>query len=79
MIRIEMSPYDQKDILELLDYAKEQKIINKPILRGSQKWDDSGYWEFRVEHLKKVIEGKVHNESIYKSTLIDYMEKKRDE
>lgn len=78
MIRIEISPYEQKDILEMLDYAKEQKLSNKPILRGSHKWDDSGYWELRIEYLKKVVLGKGNKPSIYKSSF-EYVEKRNEQ
>jgi hypothetical protein len=53
MIKLEINPLDQKDIIELLDYAKEQKKLNKPVLRGSQRWDDTKYWNYRIEYLKK--------------------------
>ena len=78
MTKIELSPFDQKDILELLDYAKNQKIHNRPTLKGTQKWDDTNYWIERIEYLKKVINGKVRQPNIYKSTL-EYLEKIKDE
>ena len=78
MVRLEISPLDQKDILEMLDYAKEQKQLNRPVLKGTNKWDDTQYWVERIEYLKKVILGKVKNDtSIYKSSL-EYYDRKEN-
>lgn len=72
MIKLEINPLDQKDIIELLDYAKEQKNSNKPVLRGSQRWDDTKYWNYRIEYLKKVILGEItYRTQVYKSSM-DY-------
>lgn len=72
MIKLEINPLDQKDIIELLDYAKEQKNLNKPVLRGSQRWDDTKYWNYRIEYLKKVILGEItYRTQAYKSNM-DY-------
>lgn len=72
MIKLEINPLDQKDIIELLDYAKEQKKLNKPVLRGSQRWDDTKYWNYRIEYLKKVILGEItYRTQVYKSSM-DY-------
>lgn len=78
MIRLEINPLDQRDVVELLDYAKEQKLHNRPVLKGSQRWDDTNYWVYRIEYLKKVILGKINNSSIYKSTL-QYLEKVKND
>lgn len=70
MIKLEINPLDQKDIIELLDYAKEQKNLNKPVLRGSQRWDDTKYWNYRIEYLKKVILGEItYRTQVYKSSM----------
>lgn len=72
MIKLEINPLDQKDIIELLDYAKEQKNLNKPVLRGSQRWDDTKYWNYKIEYLKKVILGEItYRTQVYKSSM-DY-------
>ena len=72
MIKLEINPLVQKDIIELLDYAKEQKKLNKPILKGSQRWDDTKYWNYRIEYLKKVILGEItYRTQVYKSSM-DY-------
>ena len=72
MIKLEINPLDQKDIIELLNYAKEQKNLNKPVLRGSQRWDDTKYWNYRIEYLKKVILGEItYRTQVYKSSM-DY-------
>ena len=69
MIKLEINPLDQKDIIELLDYAKEQKNLNKPVLKGSQRWDDTKYWEIRISQLKAIINGKNIRNGIYSSSL----------
>lgn len=81
MIKLEINPLDQKDIIELLDYAKEQKNLNKPVLRGSQRWDDTKYWNYRIEYLKKVILGKViYKTQVYKSSMeYDNQQETKDE
>ena len=72
MIKLKINPLDQKDIIELLDYAKEQKNLNKPILKGSQRWDDTKYWNYRIGYLKKVILGEItYRTQVYKSSM-DY-------
>lgn len=30
MVKIELNPLDKKDLLELLEYAKKQKELNRP-------------------------------------------------
>ena len=56
MIRIEMTPYEQKDILEVLDYAFNQYFFSKDPMRK--------YWMMRIKQLKKVIEGRVNPPSM---------------
>lgn len=81
MIKLEINPLDQKDIIELLDYAKEQKKLNKPVLRGSQRWDDTKYWNYRIEYLKKVILGEItYRTQVYKSSMgYDNQQETKDE
>lgn len=69
MIRLEINPFDQKDILEMLDYAKMQKKINRPVLKGTQKWDDTNYWIMRIDQLKLLIMGKRIQDSLIKSSM----------
>lgn len=69
MIRIEMNPNDQKDILDMLKYASEMKEQNKPLLKGSNKWDDSKYWIMRIEQLKEIVNGRNDSYSLYTSSL----------
>lgn len=69
MVRIELEPLEQKDILEMLDYALEQKRLNRPINKGSNKWDDTKYWEIRISQLKALINGKNIRNGIYSSSL----------
>ena len=56
MIKIEMTPYEQKDILEVLDYALGQYFFSKDTMRK--------YWMMRIKQLKKVIEGRVNPPSM---------------
>lgn len=77
MERIELSPLDKKDLLELLDYVLEVKRANRPVLKGSYKWDDTNYWELRISQLKQVLNGKNVNDSITKSTINFGMRKDR--
>lgn len=49
MIRIEISPNDQKDIIDLLDYALEKKK------EDDDKEAYPKYWEIRIPQLKKLI------------------------
>lgn len=49
MIRIEISPNDQKDILDLLDYALEKKK------EDTDKEAYPKYWEIRIPQLKDLI------------------------
>jgi len=56
MIRIEMTPYEQKDILEVLDYAIGQYFFSRDPMRK--------YWLMRINQLKKVIEGRVNPPSM---------------
>lgn len=68
MVRIELEPLEQKDLLEMLDYALDQKILNRPINKGSYKWDDTNYWKIRINQLKQKLNG-MNTNSIYKSSL----------
>lgn len=67
MIRIEMNPNDQKDIIELLDFALEMKYVMQPTKYGS--FNDYGYWKIRIPQLKVVLLGKNTSPAIYKSSL----------
>lgn len=71
MIRIELSPFDEKDILELLDYAKEMKEQRRPEKKGKghDGWDDTDYWLMRIEQLKEIIKSRNINDNLYGSSL----------
>lgn len=56
MIRIEMTPYEQKDILDVLDYALLQYELSHDKMRE--------YWLIRIKELKKVIKGQVNQPSL---------------
>lgn len=60
MIRIEMTPYEQKDLLEILKFASD-------IYQYRGRYEKSGmskYWILRIEDLKRLIEGKVNPPSL---------------
>lgn len=63
MIRLEINPLDQKDIIELLEYALEQKKVDY------NKEAYPKYWEIRVPQLLAIMNGKNVAPSIMKSTL----------
>lgn len=56
MIKLEMTPYEKKDILEVLDYAHTQYFFSNDPMRK--------YWMMRIKQLKKVIEGRVNPPSL---------------
>lgn len=80
MERIELSPLDKKDLLELLDYAKEQKIANKPEIKSQRanRWDDTNFWLLRISQLKAVINGKPIYDNTVKSSMPDFEITDRD-
>jgi hypothetical protein len=80
MEKIELSPLDKKDLLELLDYAKEQKIANKPEikLQRANRWDDTNFWLLRISQLKAVINGKPIYDNTVKSSMPDFEITDRD-
>ena len=67
-MEINISPFDQKDLLELLDLASDIKEQNRPE-KKSNKWDDTDYWLMRIEQLKQLIKGRNVAPSLYRSTL----------
>ena len=70
-MEINISPYDQKDILELLEYASEMKQEHRPVKKGNgyDRWDDTDYWVNRIEQLKALIKGRNVSNSLYGSSL----------
>lgn len=70
MIRIELEPLEQKDLLEILDYASDMKEYHRPPKnRQGNKWDDTDYWINRIEVLKRIVQGKAIRDSVYRSSL----------
>ena len=71
MIRIELEPLEQKDLLEMLDYASEMKEKNRPVRKTGRSavWDDTDYWINRIEILKRILQGKTVRDSVYRSSL----------
>ena len=68
MVEIKLEPLDQKDLIELLDYALEKKK-EEPQITGKHHWDDNGWYELRVYQLKQLIKGKKVYDTIYQSSL----------
>lgn len=81
MEKIEFSPLDKKDLLELLDYAKEQKIANRPDIKSTRanRWDDTNFWLLRISQLKAVINGRPIYDNTVKSSIPEYDPTERDE
>lgn len=73
MERIELSPLDKKDLLELLEFAKLYKEMTRPADRNkksSYKWDDYNWWCMRIEQLKAIINGRNVSDSLVGSSLL---------
>lgn len=73
MNRIELSAYDKEDLLKILEYAKgkfEEDRKNK-VKTKYDKWDDSTWWEIRIDQLRMVINGYVSTPSIQSSLTSD--------
>ena len=68
-MEINISPYDQKDLLELLDYCVEMKQKNRRTDKHYDHWDDTNYWVNRIEQLKLLIKGRNVSNSLYGSSL----------
>lgn len=69
MANLTISPNDQKDILDLLDYALQKKLEEEPKTNSQTKWDDRKYWKLRVPQLKALINGRRIYDTIYQSSL----------
>ena len=73
MIRIELDPYEHKDLVTYLKYAIEQKELNRPkpipqLRGGSMKFDTTNYDIMRLEHLINEIENPTSKVNICKPT-----------
>lgn len=58
MIKIELTPYEKKDLIDVLNFALEQY---------QEIYDDKRipkYWIMRIDELKKILEGKVNPPSM---------------
>ena len=63
MTRIEISPYEQRDLIEYLKVA--QKVLEiKRKKKGAEKWDNSKYHKMRIDRLIDLIEGNIDNSSL---------------
>lgn len=76
MIRIELDTYEQKDLLDYLKYAIEQKEKNRPepnpyLKGGSARFDTTNYDIMRIEQLMRQIERPRSRVSVYKSAQYD--------
>lgn len=70
-MEINISPFDQKDLIELLDYASAMKEEQRPQKRKGRgsTWDDTDYWVMRIEQLKMLLKGRNVSNSLYGSSL----------
>lgn len=60
MIKLEITPYEQKDLIEILDFALER-------YEYTSQFDKTGlskYWTQRIPELKRVVLGKVNPPSM---------------
>lgn len=76
MIRIELDPFEQKDLIEYLKYAINQKELNRPepnhhLKGGGAKFDTTNYDIMRMEYLIDEIQNPREKMNIYKSTSYD--------
>lgn len=76
MVRIELDVFEQKDILEYLQYALEQKELNKPVPNpnlkgGGSKFDTTNYDVQRIKQLMKQISNPKSRVNIYKSANLE--------
>lgn len=67
MNRIEISPNDKKDLLELLDYAQKKKKEDDERKDKRDHWHDSEYWRIRIDQLKMIVNGYVTQPHIQSS------------
>lgn len=67
MDRIEISPNDKQDLLELLEYAKLKHNQEKSTDKRDH-WNDAGWWNIRIEQLKMIIKGYVPHTSYIQSS-----------
>ena len=51
MIRVELSPFEKRDLIEYLRYAINQKEINKPDYGNLRRFDTTDYDIMRIEQL----------------------------
>ena len=73
MERIELSPLDKKDLLEILEFAKLYKESTRPAKKtgySGYKWDDTEWWNMRIEQLKQIINGRNVSDSLVGSSLL---------
>lgn len=76
MVKVELDVFEQKDILEYLQYALEQKELNRPaqnpnLKGGGSKFDTTNYDIQRIKQLMKQIENPKSRVNIYKSAKIE--------
>ncbi len=65
MNRIELDAYEKKDLLEYLNYAKSQYMLEP---KRPNYWSDATYNVERIDHLIDCINGTVKRGGIYSSS-----------
>lgn len=62
MIKLEITPYEQSDILKVLEFAKTEYILQS----YKEEKGMSKYWINRIEELKRAVQGKTNPPSMTK-------------
>lgn len=65
MNRIELDAYEKKDLIEYLNYAKSQYMLEP---KRPNYWSDATYNVERIDHLIDCINGTVKRGGIYSSS-----------
>lgn len=78
MIRLEINPLDQKDIIELLEYALAKKLEEGEEVSGRHHWDSRGYYRMRIPQLIMIMNGKNVSPGIYQSSAPRRIKKTED-
>ena len=72
MDKLYFSPLDKKDLLELLEYARLYKEMNRPVKKPGRKlsvWDDYTWWCMRIDQLKAIINGRNMDDPLFRSSM----------
>ena len=59
MDRINLNPLDKKDLLELLEYARQKKLEDDINSTRKDHFRMGKYWDMRIEQLKDIVNGSI--------------------